>query len=124
MASFKLKVQRPSEDESQISLVTWLKWKGVPVIHIPNQGVRSFATARWLESMGLWRGASDLFIARPRLSQGVYYGGFWVEMKSFGKKPTKIQEEFLDKMAKEGYKTAWFDNWDDARVAIEEYLGI
>jgi len=105
-----------------MALVAWLRWKKIPALHIPNEGKRSIATARWLEAMGLYRGAADLFIARPRLSQGVYYGGYWIEMKAPGKKPTALQYEFLLKMEQEGYKAGWFDSWDEARKAIEDYL--
>jgi hypothetical protein len=122
MAILKLKVQIMSEAQNQIALVRWLRWKKIPAIHIPNEGKRSVATAKWLDSMGMTKGASDLFIARPKLSQDRYYGGFWIELKAKGKKPTTMQYEFLHKMTQEGYKTGWYDNWDDARKAIEDYL--
>ena len=97
----------------------WCRLKNIPVIHIPNEGKRSVATAIWLEAMGMYRGASDLFLARPCGA----YGGFFIEMKARGKKPTERQQEFLDKMQAEGYKAACFDDWTKAKQAIEEYLG-
>jgi hypothetical protein len=118
MAVFKLKVQDMDEDVGQIALVKWLKLMKIPVIHIPNEGKRSFATARWLESMGMYRGAADLFIARVRIP----FGGYWIEMKKKGKKPTELQAAFLDKMKVEGYYTGWFDDWILAKESIEKYL--
>jgi hypothetical protein len=118
MAVFKLKVQTMDEDVSQMALVKWLRLMKIPVIHIPNEGKRSFATAKWLESMGLCRGASDLFISRVRLP----YGGYWIEMKKKGNVPTASQVDFLDKMRAEGYCVGWFDDWILAKESIEKYL--
>lgn len=68
--------------------------------------------------MGLWKGASDLFIAR--VCGG--YGGYWIELKKPGGKLTDDQIHFLDCMTKEGYKTDCFDNWEAAKSAIENYI--
>ena len=118
MAVFKLKMQQATESQQQQALVKWARLKKIPIIHIPNEGIRSVATAIWLKAMGLHSGASDLFIARPK--NGL--GGFWIELKANGKKPTPLQTKFLEDMAAEGYKTAWFDDWVKAKEAIEEYL--
>lgn len=118
MAAFNLKVQHATESQAQQALVKWARFKKIPIIHIPNEGVRSAATAFWLKAMGLHRGASDLFIARPK--NGL--GGFWIELKAKGKKPTREQAQFLTDMEREGYKAAWYDDWVKAKEAIEEYL--
>jgi hypothetical protein len=116
--TFKLKGQRMPEDLQQQALVSWCRLMKIPVIHIPNEGKRSFATAFWLKSMGLVAGCADLFVARPNLR----YGGFWIEMKSQGKKPTNLQYAFLSNMSEEGYMASWFDDWTLAKKAIENYL--
>jgi hypothetical protein len=118
MAAFKLRGQRMPEDVSQQALVSWCRLMKLPVIHIPNEGKRSVATAVWLRSMGMVAGCADLFLARPC----VLYGGFWIELKSHGKRPTASQIAFLDNMREEGYLAEWFDDWEDAKYAIEQYL--
>lgn len=116
--AFKLKVQALSESQEQQALVRWCRLKKIPIIHIPNEGKRSVATARWLEAMGMRSGAADIFIARPTIN----YSGFWIEMKARGKKPTNNQAKFLKEMEKEGYKADFFDDWTKAKEAIEKYL--
>lgn len=116
--AFKLKVQTPTEAQEQMALVTWARMMSLPLIHIPNEGKRTFATAKWLEGMGCIWGASDLFLAVTTKR----YGGYFIEMKSRGNKPTKLQQEFLDKMKANGYKADYFDSWEKAKVSIEEYL--
>lgn len=118
MAAFRLKAQVMSEDVGQMALVKWLRLMKIPVIHIANEGKRSIATALWLKSMGMWPGASDLFITRMRLP----YGGYWIEMKKKGEKPTPLQYAFLEEMRIEGYRTDWFDDWIMAKESVEKYL--
>ena len=116
--AFKLKMQMPTESQAQQSLVKWARLMKIPIIHIPNEGKRSFATAKWLKDMGMYLGCADLFVARPCGA----YSGYWIELKVKGKKPTLLQEQFLADMAKEGYKTDWFDDWEKAKKSIEDYL--
>jgi hypothetical protein len=118
MATFRLKVQDMDEDVGQQALVKWLRLMKIPVIHIPNEGKRSFAMAKWLNDMGMYRGASDLFIARVRLP----YGGYFIEMKKKGKHLTPCQSAFLEHMKTEGYCVGWFDDWILAKESIEKYL--
>lgn len=118
MAAFRLKVQVMDEAAAQMALVSWLRLMKIPVIHIANEGKRSFATAAWLRNMGMRVGVSDLFIARVRLP----YGGYWIEMKKKGNKPTVSQETFLEEMRAEGYRADWFDDWVVAKEFVEKYL--
>lgn len=118
MAAFRLKVQDMDEDVGQMALVSWLRLMKIPVIHIANEGKRSFATTQWLKDMGMRPGASDLFITRMRLP----YGGYWIEMKKKGKKPTELQNGFLEDMRLEGYRADWFDDWIEAKESVEKYL--
>jgi hypothetical protein len=118
MAAFRLKAQVMSEDLGQMALVKWCRLMKIPVIHIANEGKRSFAMASWLKSMGMRAGVADLFIARPRLP----YAGYWIEMKRAGNKPTALQTLFLEDMRLEGYRADWFDDWMQAKESIEKYL--
>ncbi len=107
------------EDKAQQALVRWMRYMKLPVLHIPNEGKRSFALAAWLKAMGLRPGAYDLFLARARKG----YHGYWIEMKKLGKKPTPLQVEFGEQMREEGYKAEWFDDWEEAKKSVEKYLG-
>lgn len=118
MTTFKLKIQDLPEDKAQQLLVQWMIWAKIPVIHIPNEGKRNYALAAWLKAMGLRAGCYDLFI--PRARKG--YHGYWIEMKKHGKKPTELQAAFGEEMKAEGYKADWFDNWETAKLSVEEYL--
>lgn len=118
----KPKVKRSTDDPSeaiiQQIIVKWARSQGLPLISIPNHGKRSAWAGIREVSMGLTRGVSDLFLARPN---GRYHG-MWIELKSRGRKPTYEQTEWLARMIKEGYHGVWFDNVEDTKLAIIEYL--
>lgn len=111
----------PTEFSIQSSLVKWSRFKGIPLISIPNGGRRTYWTGQKEVSMGLTKGVSDLFLALP--SQKYRYHGFWLEMKRPGKKPTLEQYAWLNNMRDQGYMTGWYDDWEVAKQAIEIYLG-
>ena len=116
----KKRHQGESEKVVQMQLVSWLKNYGIPVLSIPNEGNRGRIATHNLKLMGLWPGASDLFI--PRASASGRYHGFFLELKSKGKKPKDNQLEFMQVMQREGYHAAWFDDIALARQAILDYL--
>jgi len=101
-----------------MKLVAWLWGIGKRPICIGNEGKRSINGHHRAKLMGLWPGASDLFL--PYLRNG--YGGYWIELKRPGEIPRENQVEFLDEMQKNGYKTGWFDNLELAQQSILEYL--
>jgi hypothetical protein len=106
------------ESKLQKMLVIWMRLKNIPHHSIPNEGHRSALQAHHLIKQGMWPGASDLFVCRPMGK----FGGFYVELKDKGKFPTAKQVHFMECMRKEGYRAEWFDNFDDAVKAIEQYL--
>lgn len=108
----------PSESKIQRAIVQWARLQGLPLISIPNHGKRSLWAGRNEVAMGLTKGVSDLFLARPV----GYYAGMWIELKAKGKKPTVEQYEWLEIMLKEGYHAVWFDNIDDTKRGIVDYL--
>lgn len=114
----KRRIDPMSESSIQIKLVSWAKMEGFDLISIPNHGKRSYWTGHKEVSMGLTKGVSDLFLAQP--SDG--YGGFWIELKRPGQKPTAEQMAWLIKMGERGYAARWFDNFEIARDAIIQYL--
>lgn len=102
----------------QQALVKWLRLRQVAFCAIPNEGKRSNMQGAVMKSMGLTAGVSDLFIAEPRQGSA----GFWVELKAPGNIPSDSQYEWLFKMRNKGYKAEWYDHWEKARLAIEEYI--
>jgi len=143
-----IKIKKPRkkrlnlEEKEQMALIEWAHlhddiWPYL--IHIRNEGKRSKAEGAKAKRMGLMKGVSDLFLAKPTrirlvdelLSEEtkkvgcivINYSGFWIELKSKHGKPTNHQLNFLDKMKLERYKAAIFYSWTDAAKAICEYLG-
>jgi hypothetical protein len=108
----------PSESLIQCNLVKWARLQRIPLISIPNHGKRSAWSGQKEVAMGLTKGVSDLFLARPVGK----FGGMWIELKSKGRTPSVEQCEWLARMATEGYQTGWYDNFDDAMKAIIKYL--
>lgn len=88
------------------------------VIHIPNQGKRSYKTANLFKSMGMKAGIPDLFIAYP--SRG--YHGAWIELKSQKGKLSEHQRDFLELMKSQNYFTSVCYSFDEAIEAILTYL--
>jgi hypothetical protein len=109
---------RRIEQGLQIKLVAWALALDLPLISIPNAGKRSLQDGSIQKALGLRKGVSDLFLAKP--SRG--FGGYWIEMKAPGKKPRPEQYQWLDEMRANGYKAEWFDDWEKARESIIDYL--
>lgn len=116
----------PSEENEQIALVEWVAYftqVGKYLIHIPNEGKRSWCQGKKQKKLGLTAGVSDLFLAYPVFP----WHGFWIEMKSGsqqGKKIPLLQEEWLKSMHGLGYKTMVAFGWIEAAKAIAEYLNL
>ena len=113
----------PSERQEQEVVIQWMKlqhpWLVNHTIYIMNEKRCSVYVGSKLNAQGRLPGASDLFIAWPT---NKYYGAF-IEMKSLTGKPTKIQLEFLQRMAKVGYFTCCCQGADNAIATITAYLG-
>lgn len=120
-ASAKLVAKRRKmEAAMQIALINWCCENDLFIISIPNEGKRSIYTASLLKAMGLYAGASDLFLLER--SKGDQYRGFFIELKAPGKKPTKNQLTFMQRAMNNGFKAAWFDDVEEIKRAIKDYL--
>lgn len=108
----------PSESLIQTRLVAWMRSEDIPHFSIPNHGKRSRIGGHIQVSMGLLKGASDVFLFR---ASGGYHG-YFIELKTKGKKPTVEQYQFMDRAKAEGFKADWYDNLDDAKNAVKNYL--
>ena len=85
---------------------------------IPNGGKRNIVTAVKLKAEGVRAGVWDMFLALPTK----HYAGLFIEMKVGKNKLTKAQEEFGDKMTRQGYFCVVCYNLDQFMDAIESYL--
>jgi hypothetical protein len=136
----------PTEHQIQSAIVSWASNVFVDhpngrkvllrpyLIKITNEGKRSLSQGKKMKDEGLTKGASDLFLAFP-VYRSVNAGcsccydneefyGLWYEVKAPGKKPTKIQFEFLSVMKDLGYCTGWGDSVDKAIKDFKDYLGM
>jgi hypothetical protein len=120
------------EHQHQVALIAWAERIRIPaasdvkagavvkdyLLAIPNGGKRTPREGVRLKAEGVKPGVSDLMLPLRRGG----FGGLWLEMKAPNEKPTKTQYEWLDKMAKAGYRAEWCDDWRKAADIITNYL--
>lgn len=112
----------PTEDEEALAFMEWVHTqKDIRdfIIHIPNEGKRSYAQGKRMVQKGLTKGVADYFIAIPRLN----FAGLWIELKR--RKLFRISDEqkiFLDRMRSKGYVTAIACGWEEAKQLVETYI--
>ena len=106
------------ERTAQMKLASWMRSEGLLFTAIPNGAKRSIISGQIEKAMGLTKGTADLFLAVPTKQ----WHGFWIEMKAPGKKPRPEQYEFLGKARANGYKAEYYDSYESAKLAIEQYL--
>lgn len=121
---------KATESGEQQALIQWAdlqahKHKELKMlVHIPNEGKRSREYGGELKRMGLRAGFPDLFLAVPKLVDGVPYGGLFIEMKVKGNKCTENQKKWLRRLKEYGYKAGVCYSADEAIKVIKDYLGI
>lgn len=86
--------------------------------HIPNGGSRNKIEAANLKKQGVRAGVPDLCLP---VARGEYHG-LYVEMKYGENKPTQKQKEWLEKLTKQGYKTAVAYSCDAAEDILLKYI--
>jgi hypothetical protein len=108
----RVRIQPASDIEPGATIATYL-------LAVPNGGKRSSPRegAR-LKAEGVKPGVSDLLLPLRRGG----FCGLWLEMKAPGAKPTKLQAEWLARMARAGYRAEWRDSWTAAAMLITDYL--
>lgn len=110
-----------SEAAEQKALCEWLTARGVLFKSTPNEGKRSYKTARHLKSMGMKKGFPDLtIISVPAYSSNQGITCVAIEMKAPGKKPTKEQDWWLYELQKHGWATGWFTSFEDAQEWLQK----
>lgn len=122
------------EHQHQVALIGWASRVHLPeaadiepgarvidyLLAIPNGGRRDVREAARLKAEGVKPGVSDLLL--PLRRDGFF--GLWLELKAPGNTPTKLQHEWLRRMARAGYRAEWKDNWLDAAGVIADYVGV
>ena len=86
--------------------------------HIPNGGSRNKIEAANLKRQGVRAGVPDLCLP---VARGEYHG-IYIEMKHGKNKPTQKQEEWLEKLTKQGYLTAVAYTYEAAADILLKYI--
>ena len=133
----------PTESQIQCAIVEWANLQpfatgkvGDFLIAIKNEGKQKVLknkqgksycpTGQRYNKEGRKKGVSDLFLALPKIDklENIILCGFWRELKSKGKKPTKEQSAWLMLMRLAGYDADWSDDAGVVIQDIKDYLGI
>jgi hypothetical protein len=122
----RLHTLRTSEDVEQAHLFDWLRltrWRGWPLADwywaVPNGGSRHLLEAVKLKRMGTKPGVPDIFGAIPA---GDYHGHF-IEMKARDGRVRPEQRDLHEQLRSAGYRVDVCFGWDEARLAVERYVG-
>lgn len=112
------------EEEEQITLMEWAELqKGrypelALLYHVPNGGARAKTTAARLKAAGVKAGVPDLCLP---VARGGFHG-LYIELKTGTNKTTERQNQWLDALSRQGYKTAVCYGWVEASQTIKDYL--
>jgi hypothetical protein len=109
---------RSNEAEEQKVVIKYCDIKGIPIVHIPNEGKRSARVGAEMKRQGLRPGFPDLFIPLPMKE----FHGLFIEMKYGKNKLTDNQKEWLTLLVKNGYACAVCYSADEAINNINSYL--
>ena len=115
-----------SEHDEQTALFQWrdLSMERFPELEmmfaVPNGGKRHIKTAMRMKEEGQQKGVPDVWLPVPH---GGYFGMVF-EMKYGKNKCTPDQRRWLENLADIGWKTGVYWNWEDARDAVEDYIGL
>ena len=108
-----------TEEQEQITFVSWLKLMKIRVVASSNGGSRNLIEAVKLKKMGVSPGFPDIEIPLP---SGNYHG-LYIEMKR--KKGGVISEkqlEWLNYLNEKGYYAAVANGFEEAKKIVLDYL--
>lgn len=107
------------ETYEQVAFADYLRSKGVPFFHVPNDAKRSVGAALRLKAMGMSRGVPDIFIAWPC----GHWHGMFVEMKTKeGGRTSPEQREWIETLNNFGYHAVVAHGADKAIQYFEKYI--
>lgn len=121
--------RRHDEDEEQSALISWARMQSrtrpelALLIAIPNGGSRRLLEAKRMKSAGTSAGFPDLILPVARCG----YHGLAIEMKREDGKRHDIspdQYDWIGALWDQGWYATVAFGWDDARAAIEHYIGV
>ena len=126
-----MKVPVPSEEQAQIAICTYLKYKHPEVIFTSEaSGVRvTMNTAKRLKQMRSGSKLPDLIILEPRGN----YHGLCIELKredvqivrkngNYSSKHIKEQAAVLERLRNKGYAAAFAKGAEEGILLIDKYL--
>ena len=108
------------EAQIQIALKQFCDLHKIPMMHFAGERKCSLQYGGFLKKLGSRAGVSDCYFPRGNN----IFSCLWMELKSKGKKPTKLQIKFMEDMAAEGHATTWCDNIDEAIEFIRVFYSL
>ena len=111
-----------TESQEQKQLIQWCRTdpRFQYLFHIPNESVGGQGWMIRNRQMGVKAGVPDLFYPVPMKS----YHGLFIEMKTRkGGRLSMAQKKWITALAELGYKVVVAKGWEEARTALEEYIG-
>ncbi len=109
-----------SETDEQCAVVEYCDLRGIPVVHIPNEGKRSARYGAQLKRMGMRKGFPDLFI--PVARNG--YHGLFIEMKSKTGRLSEEQKQWQRVLSEQRYLCAVCYSFEEAVNTVKAYIGV
>lgn len=107
-----------SEATEQQSVVEWCFYNRILIFAIPNGGSRNKLEAANLKRQGVKAGVPDLFV--PVARRGFH--GLFIEMKHGRNKTTAAQDDWLEKLNREGYLAKVCRGYSEAVELIKYYF--
>lgn len=122
-------VGHPSETDLQQALIRWWGFACKDwylderyLMANPLQSNRGLINGAKMKREGLRKGMLDLQLAVPKMHQGEWCPGLWIEMKTPKGKLSQPQKQFIDLLRAKGYMVAVCHSLQGAIDTIEAYL--
>lgn len=110
----------PSEAQEGRWLMQWARFNGLPLVHVPNEGRRTWGAGKHLKEQGLAKGFPDYALWEMRKG----YGALLIELKrTRGAHISYDQTIWLKRLNDKGYLAVVCYGWVNAKEQIESYLG-
>jgi hypothetical protein len=88
------------------------------ILHVPNEGKRSWSYGKKMKAMGLAAGFPDIAVLVPTDT----HHGLFMEMKIFPNKTTANQDKWLTQLLESGYCVAVVWSGDEAITILSWYM--
>lgn len=122
-------IGHPSETDLQQALIRWWGFACKDwylderyLMANPLQSNRGPINGAKMKREGLRKGMLDLQLAVPKMHQGEWCPGLWIEMKTPKGKLSQPQKQFVDLLRAKGYMVAVCHSIQAAIDVIEAYL--